>query len=106
VSISGGEPVRLALGPRLTEGAAVHVAIRPESLQIIPDGAAAMLAPSDGVLGGKLADLTFLGNLIDCHVVLDDGTRVRVQADPGSSVQLGQALRLRFDGHACTVFEA
>jgi hypothetical protein len=39
-------------------------------------------------------------------VVLDDGTRVRVQADPSASLQVGQALRLAFDAHACTVFPA
>jgi len=38
--------------------------------------------------------------------VLDDGTRVRVQADPDASLQVGQALQVAFDPHACTVFEA
>jgi hypothetical protein len=50
--------------------------------------------------------LTFLGNLIDCHIVLNDGTRVRIQADPDASLQVGQELRVAFDPHACTVFEA
>jgi hypothetical protein len=59
-----------------------------------------------GILRGKVADLTFLGNLIDCHVVLDDGTRVRVQTDPGAALEVGQALRLAFDARACTVFGA
>jgi TOBE domain len=59
-----------------------------------------------GVLRGKIADLTFLGNLIDCHMVLDDGTRVRVQAGPEASLQVGQTLRVAFDPEACTAFEA
>jgi ABC-type Fe3+/spermidine/putrescine transport system ATPase subunit len=81
------------------------VAIRPESLRLALDGAVAAAAGA-GVLRGKVAELTFLGNLIDCHLVLEDGTRVRVQADPEAPLQVGQALRINFDPHACTVFEA
>jgi ABC-type Fe3+/spermidine/putrescine transport system ATPase subunit len=104
VSVAGGDPVRYpSSSPGWADGAAVQVAIRPESLRLTPDGGAPAAA---GVLRGKLAEVTFLGNLIDCHVVLDDGTRVRVQADPSASLQVGQALRLAFDAHACTVFPA
>jgi iron(III) transport system ATP-binding protein len=105
VSVAGGEPVRLSLPAGLADGAGVQVAIRPESLRLALDRA----SPADvaaGVLRGKVADLTFLGNLIDCHVVLDDGTRVRIQTDPGASIEVGQALRIAFDAHACTVFGA
>ena len=105
VSVAGSEPVRLSLTPVLEVGAGVQVAIRPESLRLAPDGAGLADAAA-GVLRGKVAELTFLGNLIDCHMVLDDGTRVRVQADPDTSLQVGQALRVTFDPHACTVFQA
>ncbi len=105
VSVAGSEPVRVSLAAVLEEGAGVQVAIRPESLRLAPDGAGVAVAGA-GVLRGKVAELTFLGNLIDCHIVLEDGTRVRVQADPDASLQVGQALRIAFDPHACTVFEA
>src|SRR5262249_45033918 len=104
VSIAGGEPVRLSAAPAWAMGTAVQVAIRPESLRPAPDGAAVADA-AHGILRGKVADLTFLGNLIDCHMVLDDGTRVRVQANPEASLQVGQALRVAFDPEACTAFE-
>ncbi len=104
VSVAGGDPIRCAARAPLAEGAAVQVAIRPESLRLARDGVPA--AVGEGALHGKLADVTFLGNLIDCHVVLDDGTRVRVQADSGAALQPGQALRLAFDGETCTVFPA
>ena len=81
------------------------MAIRPESLRLAPDGRGRR-GRAAGVLRGKVAELTFLGNLIDCHMVLADGTRVRVQADPEASLQIGQSLRIAFDPHACTVFEA
>jgi iron(III) transport system ATP-binding protein len=104
ISVAGGEPVRLSVGGPLGVGAGVQVAIRPESLHLDIGGTG--LGDAAAVLRGKVAELTFLGNLIDCHMVLDDGTRVRVQADPDASLQVGQTLRVGFDPHACTVFEA
>jgi hypothetical protein len=59
-----------------------------------------------GVLDGKVVEVTFLGNLVDAHVALDDGTRVRVQADPDEAVDVGQRVRLAFDVRACTLFGA
>ena len=55
-----------------------------------PPGARRSLAAPARGPRGKLADVTFLGNLIDCHVVLDDGTRVRVQADPARRSSRGR----------------
>ena len=52
----------------------------------------------------KVVEVTFLGNLTDCHVTLDDGTRVRVQADPGAIFDVGQRVLVRFDARACTAF--
>jgi iron(III) transport system ATP-binding protein len=104
VSVSGGDPVRCSPRPGLAEGTMVQVAIRPESLRLARDDSPPVA--DEGVLRGKLADVTYLGNLVDCHVVLQDGTRVRVQADSGASFQSGQTLRLAFDGEACTVFDA
>jgi iron(III) transport system ATP-binding protein len=101
VSVAGSEPVPLPLGASLEIGAGLQVAIRPESLRLAPDGAGLT-----GHLRGKVAELTFLGNLIDCQMVLDDGTRVRVQADPEASLQVGQVVQVAFDPHACTVFQA
>ena len=103
-SVAGGAPVRVELRPGLADGAGIQVAIRPESLRLVHDGQTP--GAGGGVLSGKLADVTFLGNLVDCHVVLDDGTRVRVQADPGVPLQPGQTFRLAFESHACTVFDA
>jgi iron(III) transport system ATP-binding protein len=103
ISVAGSEPVPVSLGTRVEAGAEVQVAIRPESLRLVPDGAGPGAA---GVLRGKVAELTYLGNLVDCHLVLADGTRVRVQADPEVSLQIGQSLRVAFEPRACTVFEA
>jgi iron(III) transport system ATP-binding protein len=104
VAVAGGGPVSLPLPPGLAAGRAVQVAIRPEGFRLAEPG----WRPAEGaggVLAGKVADVTFLGNLADCHVTLDDGTRVRVQADPARELAVGQPVRLAFEGPACSVFE-
>jgi iron(III) transport system ATP-binding protein len=105
VSVAGSEPVRLSGVAALATDAAVQVAIRPESFRVATDGKEVAEAAA-GVLRGEIADITFLGNLIDFHMVLDDGTRVRIQAGPEASLRVGQTLRVAFEPHACTVFEA
>jgi iron(III) transport system ATP-binding protein len=82
------------------EGQSVHVAIRPESLRLGPG------APGDNgvALAGRVADVTFLGNLTDCHVTLADGTRLRVQVDPRRVLEIGQPVQVRFDPEAASVF--
>jgi ABC-type Fe3+/spermidine/putrescine transport system ATPase subunit len=77
------------------------VAIRPECLELSP----VAQAPSAAV-PAKVADVTFLGNIVDCHVTLDDGTRVRVQVDPGRTLEVGQRVGVRFDSRQSTVFTA
>jgi iron(III) transport system ATP-binding protein len=90
----------LPLPPGVTEGQTVQLAVRPESLRLgsatSPDGGAA--------LAGRVADVTFLGNLTDCHVTLDDGTRLRVQVDPRQVLELGQPVHVHVDPDATSVF--
>jgi len=100
VALGGHHALRVALPASCREGQAVQIAIRPESIQLTPtaDG-----AEGDGI-PAKVIEVTFLGNLTDCHVALDDGTRVRVQADAGASLEPGQRVRVRFDSQLCTIF--
>jgi len=51
-----------------------------------------------------VADVAFLGNIIDCHVTLDDGTRVRVQVDSSQTLEVGQRVGVRFDSQQSSVF--
>jgi iron(III) transport system ATP-binding protein len=103
VTVAGQRPLRVAVPPGVVEGQAVHVAVRPESLQLRAAGAG---PAGDGVtaLPARVADVTFLGNLTDCHVVLDDGTRVRVQLDPRQGVEIGQPVEVCFDTGVASVF--
>jgi iron(III) transport system ATP-binding protein len=104
VAVGGRHPIRLALPPGAVEGQAVQVAVRPENLRLsAPAGA---ITEALGSVPGKVAEVTFLGNLIDCHVTLDDGTRVRVQVDPDQTLEVGQRVSVRFDSQASSVFTA
>jgi len=101
VAVGGHHALRVALPPGAGEGQPVQLAIRPESVQLT--SAAAGSAETDAIRA-KVVEVTFLGNLTDCHVTLDDGTRVRVQAGPGEALEVGQPVYVRFDSQLCTVF--
>ena len=103
VAIGGEHEVAIALPPRAAPGQRVQLAIRPENVRVRP------LSPGAVVEGGSvpatIADVTFLGNFTDAYVALDDGTRVRVQADPGEILEIGQPVAVRFDSTAATIFD-
>ena len=104
VAIGGEHAITVALPPGSVDGQAVEVSIRPESLLLT--ALAPGSPPPPGTVPGKIADVTFLGNLIDCHVTLDDATRVRVQAAAGSVLEVGQRVGVIFESGASTVFGA
>ena len=64
----------------------------------------ASAADGAGSVPGRVVEVTFLGNIIDCHVTLGDGTRVRIQVDPGQTPEVGQRVGIRFDGRQSSVF--
>jgi iron(III) transport system ATP-binding protein len=100
VAIGGEHPIDAPVPPGAVAGQMVQVAIRPENLRLMPASA----ADGAGSVPGRVVEATFLGNLVDCHVTLDDGTRVRVQVDPGQMPEVGQRVGLRFDGRQSSVF--
>jgi iron(III) transport system ATP-binding protein len=104
VAIAGGGTFTVAVPPRITGSRAVQLAIRPENVRLAPcaPGAAARA----GEVPGTVSEVTFLGNLTDCFVTLEDGTRLRVQADPAGALEVGQTVTVAFDPDAATVFEA
>ena len=102
VAVAGPNLVGLALPAGLAVGGTVQIAVRPESLRL----AALTAGPApEATLPGKVAEVTFLGNLTDCHVTLADGTRVRVQVPPGESWEVGDRVGVRIDRDALSVFE-
>ena len=102
VEVGGAHSLRVALPASRCDGDAVHVAIRPENIRLVAAGDGPM-AGAD-VVPAKVVEVTFLGNLTDCHVTLDDGTRVRVQADASAALEVGQRVHVRIDSQLCTIF--
>ena len=103
VVVGGEHPIAVALSQSAVGGQAVQVAIRPESLRLTLPAPTSTADPV-GTVPGKVADVTFLGNIIDCHVTLDDGTRVRVQVDSAQTLEVGQRVGVRFDSQQSSVF--
>jgi iron(III) transport system ATP-binding protein len=104
VTVGGTHALAVALPASARAGQTVQVAIRPENVRLAPFSDVAGSGPPDAI-PAKVAEVTFLGNLTDCHVMLDDGTRVRVQAEPGAIFEVGQRVLVRLDGRTCTVFD-
>jgi iron(III) transport system ATP-binding protein len=103
VAIGGHHELGAALPPTAAAGQNVLVAVRPENIRL------SALAASDAMgeaVPAKVVDVTFLGNLSDSHVLLDDGTRVRVQLDAAETFEVGQRVGVRFAPGGCTVFAA
>jgi iron(III) transport system ATP-binding protein len=100
VAVGGEHPIDAALPSGMVAGQTVQVAIRPESLRLLPASA----VDGSGSVPGEVAEVTFLGNIVDCHVTLGDGTRVRIQVDPGQSPEVGQRVGIRFDSRQSSVF--
>jgi iron(III) transport system ATP-binding protein len=105
VAVGGDHPISLAVPRGLGDGQTVQVAIRPESLHLttFAGGTAAEIPDT---VPGKVAEVTFLGNLTDCYVTLDDGTRLRIQVDPARALEVGQRVGVQFDSQATSVFSA
>jgi len=98
VSVAG-RPIRVSLPDGLREGQGVEVAIRPENVGVSPE------ADGDaGVLPATVAELTFLGSVTDCHLALEDGTRLRAQGVALDAFRVGQRVHVRLDPAHCTVF--
>ena len=100
VAVGGEHPIGVPVPPGMTAGQAVQVAIPPESLRLI----SASSADGAGAVPGRVVEVTFLGNIVDCHATLDDGTRVRIQVEPGQTPEVGQRVGIRFDGQQGSVF--
>jgi len=103
VAVGGGHPISVALPPGAVAGQTVQVAVRPESLRLTMPASA---AGASGTVPGKVVEVTFLGNIIDCHVTLDDGTRIRAQVDSGRVLEVGQTVGVEFDSRQASVFSA
>jgi putative spermidine/putrescine transport system ATP-binding protein len=98
ITLDGGARVRIGPAPGLRPGQPVTLMLRPESVTILDDGAAARADVLDAnVLGGTLDQSIILGPVVRHHVRLPDGgvlisaelnRRTRAGRAPGAAVRL------------------
>jgi iron(III) transport system ATP-binding protein len=98
--IGAGSSIEVETGIALRPGQAVEVVIRPESIRLQPP-----TRTEPPYLVGKVSESTFLGNIADYQVALDDGTALRVQTHPLASFAVGEAVAVLVDDTQCTVFD-
>jgi iron(III) transport system ATP-binding protein len=101
LSVGAGWSIEVEMASALQPGQAVEVAIRPESIRLEQAARA-----EQAHLVGKVSESTFLGNIVDYQIALDDGTALRVQTHPSEQFAVGDAVAVLVDAGQCSVFEA
>jgi len=106
-----GNRSRLRFGPSWTmdvdpacpvvPGQRVEAAIRPENIRLEPE---TVTGQADH--RGVVTECTFLGSIIEYHVMLGDSTMLRVQAHPLVQFAIGDRVAVHIDASQCTVFAA
>jgi iron(III) transport system ATP-binding protein len=77
-------------------GDAVEVAIRPESIRLMPPQAAGTSA--------RISNHVFLGNISEYYATLPSGLTLRVQTHPMLHFEVGNACVVEIDAAHCSVF--
>ncbi len=98
---AGALRLRLPLPAGTAAGSRVDLAIRPEAIRFaLPGEAIADATPA------RVIEQTYLGNLCEYQVALEDGLRLRVQADARTDLPVGASARLAIDAAQCSIFPA
>ena len=88
---------RLDLPPAILAGAAIELAVRPEAIRLVP-------AAADSAFTGRIADQTFLGNLVELMVEVGSGTLLRVESHPRQKFSTGERVAIALDESELSVF--
>ncbi len=101
VRIGPGWTIELDTDAAAAPGQAVEIAVRPENIRLRP------LARAEGPhQPARIAEATFLGNIVDYQIALDGNTVLRVQAHPLEELAVGDAVAVHVDPGHCTLFAA
>jgi iron(III) transport system ATP-binding protein len=84
--------------PARRPGETVDVAIRPENVHLTAAEGQSETA--------KVAEITFLGSLMEYQLALPDGSTLRAQTHPNVQFAVGNAIAVRLDTGRATVFDA
>ena len=78
-------------------GQAVTLFVRPNNVELLDVGAEA----GENVFPASISKLTYLGDTIDCRVVLPNGQELRVQTDGQRCFDSGAEVQVRFPPDRC-----
>ncbi len=101
--VLAGETLRLpsALPAGAAAGAPVEVAVRPENIRLKE-----ATEPRNGGYRARVADRTFLGNISEYYVDIENGPKLRIQTHPLQSFAVGDLVSVELDLDQCSVFAA
>jgi iron(III) transport system ATP-binding protein len=91
--------------PTTLPGQRVEIAIRPENIHLQPHTDADQGRQDQSPQPATVTECTFLGNIVEYHVALEDGVVLRVQTHPPEQFAVGDKVAVRIDASRCTVFE-
>jgi iron(III) transport system ATP-binding protein len=94
-------------------GQRVEIAVRPENIRLQAhtgaepgeSGQPDPSQPDQRQQPATVTESTYLGNIMEYHVVLGDGAVLRVQTHPGQQFAIGDKVAVRIDPSRCSVFE-
>jgi iron(III) transport system ATP-binding protein len=98
VQLRSGWTYEVAAANPVARGSKVELAVRPEDIRLAPSGRAVTNK-------ARVTDRTFLGNVMEYVVSLDDGTMLRVQASPRDEFAVGETVEVLLDTAHATVFD-
>jgi len=87
-------------------GQRVEIAIRPEDIRLRPHAGAASEPQSQEPEPATVTECTYLGNIMEYHVTLQNGAVLRVQLHPAEQFAVGDKVAVWIDPSRCTVFDA
>jgi ABC-type Fe3+/spermidine/putrescine transport system ATPase subunit len=94
---------RAAPGAALVPGADVHVAIRPEDIQVMPDNGR---GPGDNLVGGEIEALLFVGDRYEARIALGGEHRILLLLPRAAQWREGQRLWLALPSESVSVWPA
>jgi iron(III) transport system ATP-binding protein len=91
-------------------GQRVEIAVRPENIRLqartgADPGQPDPSQPDQRQQPATVTESTYLGNIMEYHVVLGDGAVLRVQTHPGQQFAIGDKVAVRIDSSRCSLFE-
>ena len=98
IAVESGQTLAVEVPAGFVPGTAVDLAVRPENIRLAARGANGSTIP------GRVAELTFLGNVNEYVVATDKDGRLRVQTHPTVLFNVGEVVALEFDPRQCSVF--